>query len=72
MPSVQLSLVKLQTVYLLTKAELEAVNGSTPDHDQIIQAMLEDEDHLDEYERYFVADLTIRQSENLFINRQLH
>lgn len=72
MPTFHASTTKMQHVYLQTKEQMKAVNGSEPDHDQVVQAMLEDLDHLDEYERYYIADLTCRQTENLFIHKQQH
>ncbi len=63
---------KMQHVYLQLKEEMKAVNGSEPDHDQVVQAMLENQDYLTDHERYFRADLTCRQTENLFIHKQPH
>ena len=66
------SLTHMQTLYLQNKADAQKLTGTTPDHDQLVQLMLEDEVHLTEYERYFLADLTRNQTENLFIHHQIH
>jgi hypothetical protein len=72
MPSFTTSLTKLQTVYLTIKEELKAVNGSEPDHDQVVQSMLENEDYLCDIERGVIANMTLRQTENLFIHKMMH
>jgi hypothetical protein len=72
MPSFTTSLTKLQTVYLTIKEELKAVNGSEPDHDQVVQSMLENEDYLCDIERGVIDNMTLRQTENLFIHKMMH
>ena len=55
----------LRHAYETTKGELQAVTGAEPDHDQIVQALLEG-DLLEDSDKQYIADMTSEQSQRFF------